>query len=239
MGNGTPTIILEAGYDSSGIDTWMDLMPTLADKTRVCTYDRAGVGIADNRPNGVHVTSGSQAEELHALLAGAHVEPPYVIVAHSYGGFIGRLFAARYASETAGLVLIDSSHEDEIAPYRRYYGNDPEGDWVDGGDRIDIRSTEHDLRQTARDYGDMPLGVVKAGRYEDVLTVALWNRTQADLATLSTDSVFVQATGGHFVMKDDPGVLLAVVDAVLDDARTGVPLPPCPQVVAGTDGSCP
>jgi hypothetical protein len=85
----------------------------------------------------------------------------------------------------------------------------------------------------------MPLAIVKAGAYEDVLSVALWDRTQADLATLSSDSVLVQAEGGHFVMNDDPKVLLAAINAVVSSARTNQPLPACRVVVAGTDGRCP
>lgn len=238
-GQGTPTIVLEAGYDSSGLDTWADLMEPLAGISRVCTYDRAGTGVSDPRPDGTHITSMSEADELHRLLQTAGIGGPYVVVAHSYGGFIGRLFAARYRDETAGLVLIDSSHEDEIQPYRRHYGNDPEGDWVDGGDPIDIDATVRALRRTARDDGNLPLVVVQAGEYEDVLSVALWQRTQADLATLSTDAVHVQATGGHFVMNDDPRVIEAVVRAVVDATRTGATLPPCPQLVNGTDATCP
>ena len=185
------------------------------------------------------VGCGSSARAVHRLLEGAGVDPPYVVVGHSYGGFVSRLFAAEYPGETAGLVLIDSSHEDEIGPYRRYYGNAPEGDWVDGGDLIDIDATRRALRTTARDYGDMPLAVVKAGQYEDVLTVSLWNRTQADLATLSSNAVLVQATGGHFVMNDDREVLLAAVRAVVASARSGDALPSCRDLVAGTDGQCP
>ena len=198
QGSGSPTIVAEAGYDSAGTSTYFDLMEPLSEISRVCTYDRAGTGTSDHRPDGMHVTSLLQARELHDLLEGAAISPPYVVVAHSYGGFVGRLFAATYPGETAGLVLIDSSHEDEIGPYRRYYGNAPEGDWVDGGDLIDIDATRRALRTTARDYGDMPLAVVKAGRYEDVLTVSLWDRTQADLATLSSNAVLVQAAGGTF-----------------------------------------
>jgi pimeloyl-ACP methyl ester carboxylesterase len=235
----SPTIVAEAGYDSSGTDTWSDLMDPLSDISRVCTYDRAGTGTSDPRPDGVHVTSMLEAEELHRLLEGARIEPPYVVVAHSYGGFVTRLFAQRYRSETAGLVLIDSSHENEIKPYRRFYGDSPEGDWVDGGDLIDIDATAQALRDTARDFGDLPLAVVKAGRYEDVLTVRLWDRTQADLATLSSNSVFVQATGGHFVMDDDPQVLLAAVEAVVDSARSEEPIGSCERVIIGTDGTCP
>ena len=110
---------------------------------------------------------------------------------------------------------------------------------MDGGDLIDIDATRRALRETARDYGDMPLAIVKAGRYEDVLTIALWDRTQADLATLSSNSVLVQAQGGHFVMNDDPKVLLAAIRAVVSSARTEEPLPGCPELVAGTDGTCP
>ena len=128
QGEGSPTIIAEAGYNSAGTSTYFDLMEPMAEVSRVCTYDRAGTGTSDHRPAGLHVTSLSEAKELHALLEGAAIAPPYVVVAHSYGGFVARLFAATYAQETAGLVLIDSSHEDEIGPYRRYYGNSPEGD---------------------------------------------------------------------------------------------------------------
>jgi len=238
-GSGSPTIIAEAGYDSAGTDTWFDLLGPLSEISRVCTYDRAGTGSSDTRPKRMHLTGMLEADELHRLLDGASVEPPYVVVGHSYGGFVSRLFAARYPNETAGLVLVDSSHEGEIEPYRRFYGDAPEGDWVDGGDLVDIDATARALRRTARDFGSLPLAVVKAGRYEDVLTVRLWDRTQADLATLSSNAVFVQATGGHFVMDDDPGVLLAAVRAVVDSARSGNPIASCAQVIDGTDGSCP
>jgi len=238
-GSGSPTIIAEAGYDSAGTDTWFDLLGPLSKVSRVCTYDRAGTGTSDPRPNGIRVSGMLEAEELHRLLEGAGIEPPDVVVSHSYGGFISRLFAASYPDETAGLVLVDSSHEDEIRPYRRFYGDAPQGDWVDGGDLVDIGATARALRETARDFGDLPLAVVKAGRYEDVLTTRLWDRTQADLATLSSNSVFVQATGGHFVMEDDPAVLLAAVKSVVESTRSGEPIASCERVIEGTDGSCP
>jgi pimeloyl-ACP methyl ester carboxylesterase len=239
QGEGSPTILTEDGYNSPGTSTYAELMEPMSDISRVCMYDRAGTGTSDHRSAGLHVTSQLEAKELHDLLEGAAIAPPYVVVAHSYGGFVARLFAATYASETAGLVLIDSSHEDEIEPYRRFYGDSPEGDWVDGGDLIDIDATRHALRTTARDYGDLPLAVVKAGTYEDVLTVALWDRTQADLATLSSNSVLVQAQGGHFVMDDDPRVLVTAIRVVVSSARAGEPLPSCRELVADTDGRCP
>ena len=239
-GEGSPTIVTEAGYDSSGQDEWFDLLDPLSEISRVCAYDRAGTGTSDARPSNATITSADQAEELHRVLDGAGVAGPFVLLAHSYGGFVARLFAAAYRDETAGLILIDSSHEDEIEPYHRYYGNDPEGAWVDGGTTIDIDRTERLLRGTARDYGDVPLVAIQAAAYEDVLSEALWNRTQADLATLSGDGRLVRAgRGGHNVQSDDPTLVLAIVRAVVATARDGSQLPACHDLVAGTDGGCP
>jgi hypothetical protein len=231
--------VAEAGYNSSGISTYSGTMASMAEISRVCTYDRAGTGSSDRRPEGMHVTSMLAANELRTLLDTASIRPPYVLVAHSYGGFIARLFAAKYPNETVGLVLIDSSHEGEIEPYQRHYGDSREGEWVDGGDLIDIDATQRALRTTARDYGSLPLAVVKAGRYEDVLSTSLWDRTQDDLATLSTNAVLIQAEGGHLVMNDDPAVLIAAVRAVVASARSEEELASCAEIVSGTDGRCP
>ena len=240
-GSGTPTIITEAGYDSAGTSTWFPVFDELASISRTCVYDRAGTGSSDDRPEADGLTSADQATELHALLAGAEIEPPYVLVGHSYGGFISRLFADAYPHETAGLVLIESSHEDEIEPYREFYGEAPDGDWIDGGDLLDIGATEAALRE-ARDYGDIPLVAIRAERYDDVLTEQLWRRTQADLATLSTKGLHVVALGsGHFVMEpgENPGVILVAVQTVVESARSGGPLPSCEEVFAASDAACP
>lgn len=237
-GSGSPTIVTEAGYDASGQSSFLGVMEPLSAVSRVCSYDRAGTGASDARPGGT-ITSADEADELHRLLQGAGVDGPYVLVAHSYGGFIARLLAAQYRDEVAGLVLLDSSHEDEIEPYKRHYGDSPKGDWVDGGNLIDIDATARLLRSKARDFGDLPLVAVQAHRYHDVLTTKLWNRTQADLATLSNDGVHVQAgSGGHIIMRDDPSLVLAVVRAVVQAARSGARLPACRALVTGTDGVC-
>ncbi|MEX0985323.1 MAG: alpha/beta hydrolase, partial [Actinomycetota bacterium] len=110
-GEGSPTIITEAGYDSAGTSTFSDLLDPLATISRVCAYDRAGTGVSDARPDADGLTVMDQVAELHALLDGAGIAPSYVLVGHSYGGFVSRLFAAAYPAETAGLLLIESSHE--------------------------------------------------------------------------------------------------------------------------------
>jgi pimeloyl-ACP methyl ester carboxylesterase len=243
-GEGSPTIVTEAGYDSPGTTTWFALTDELAAISRVCSYDRAGTGTSDPRPDPEGLTSADQANELHALLEEADIRGPYVLVAHSYGGFVSRLFADAYPEDTVGLVLVESSHEDEIEAYEEFYGRgDPRSDWIDGGDLLDIDATGTALR-AARGYGEMPLIVVRAERYDDVLDEGLWRSTQAELATFSDDSLLVIASGsGHFVMEPPPGgnpdVLVAAVAAVVEAARSGVPLPTCDAFVAALDAACP
>ena len=241
LGAGATTIVLEAGYDTGGTSAFSVIIPRLADIARVCTYDRAGTGSSDDRPpaEARGLTSLDQARELHALLAAAGLGPPYVLVAHSYGGFVSRLFAATYRDEVQALVLIESSHEDEVPAYRRYYGDDPEGDRIDGGDPLDMGATTRALRGAARDLGAIPVIVIRAQTYEDVLSETLWRRTQADLATLSTDGMEIEALhSGHLVQDDNPTVVVAAVRAAVRAVTSGEALVPCEQVIDGVEARC-
>jgi pimeloyl-ACP methyl ester carboxylesterase len=82
---------------------------------RACAYDRAGYGWSDASPS--PRTSKEIVRELHTLLKNAGMPGPYVLVGHSFGGYNVRLFAHEYPAETAGLVLVDSSHEDQEARF--------------------------------------------------------------------------------------------------------------------------
>ena len=103
-GQGSPTIILEAGLMSTVL-SWSKIQRTLAQSYRVVSYDRAGLGWSDLGP--MPRTAERMVEELHALLERAAIPPPYVLVGHSFGGLTMPLFAARYPRETAGVVLVD------------------------------------------------------------------------------------------------------------------------------------
>ena len=109
-GEGSPTVILESGLGDTYV-TWRKAQPKIAQFTRVCSYDRAGIGYSDSssRPR----TSKVIAEELHALLRAAGTAPPYVLVGHSMGGYTVRLYASLYRTEVAGMVLVDASHPDQ------------------------------------------------------------------------------------------------------------------------------
>lgn len=104
-GTGSPTVIIEAGLGdwSTG---WDVVQQGVAKATRVCTYDRAGWGWSEAGP--LPRDAAQFAKELYTLLQNANIPGPYVIVGHSLGGLAVRVFANEYASEVAGVVLIDT-----------------------------------------------------------------------------------------------------------------------------------
>jgi len=109
-GQGGPTVVLDSGLGDSFV-SWRKVQPQIAEFTRVCSYDRAGLGYSE--PRDEPRTSRMMASQLHALLQAANIEPPYVLVGHSMAGYDVRLYANAYPSEVVGMVLVDASHPDQ------------------------------------------------------------------------------------------------------------------------------
>ena len=111
-GTGSPTVVIVAGLGDWSTSWEGVVQPEVAKTTRVCTYDRAGLGWSDASSSPSDVAQFSQ--ELHTLLQNANVPGPYVMVGHSLGGLIVRVFAHDYAPEVAGIVLVDSMNPRQI-----------------------------------------------------------------------------------------------------------------------------
>ena len=109
VGQGSPTVILESGLGNMSTD-WANVRPEVAKTTRVCAYDRAGTGWSE--PGTAPRDPQQIARELHTLLSNAGIDDPYVLAGQSFGGLYVRIFAARYPTEVAGIVLVDASHPD-------------------------------------------------------------------------------------------------------------------------------
>jgi len=124
-GDGGPTVILDSGLGDSYL-SWRKVQPEIAKSTRVCSYDRAGLGYSDSssQPR----TSKVIAEEWHALLQTANISPPYVIVGHSMAGYDVRVYTSMYLKEIVGMVLVDASHPDQEDRFPRELKN-LEGSW--------------------------------------------------------------------------------------------------------------
>src|SRR5215211_3946421 len=106
VGQGSPTVVLDAG--SGGFSAqWVLVQREVSGTTRVCAYDRAGMGWSEMCPQPRDARQISN--ELHALLGKAGIEGPYVLVSHSLGGMYMQTYTARYPEEVAGMALVDSS----------------------------------------------------------------------------------------------------------------------------------
>lgn len=113
-GTGAPAVMIESGI-GSGWETWGAVVTELAHFSRVCVYDRSGYGWSDSEPeSGPDANTASNlANEFRSLLVNAPVPGPYILVAHSFGAYIARIYADRFRGDLLGMVLVDPSHEDE------------------------------------------------------------------------------------------------------------------------------
>ncbi len=105
-GEGGPTVILMAGLFSWSV-VWYKTQPVIAQKTRVCAFDRAGYGFSDPAPRPQILSD--VVDDLHAALNAGPIPGPYVLVGHSLGGIEARLYTQRWPKEVVGMVLVDTS----------------------------------------------------------------------------------------------------------------------------------
>lgn len=242
-GSGSPTVVMEAGGGAMASDLER-ISAAVAGDTRVCVYDRAGRGWSESAPTSPH---GIQiATDLHTLLQRAQVPGPYVLAGHSFGGLYVQTYAARYPSEVAGMVLIDSTAPNAAAsdyavrPYalERVFALVSATAQLGlghlfGATAGDLRSTIDEyadagdaVKQAASltDFGEKPLFVLTAGSGSD----ASWFAAQDQMASLSTDSVHRVVEGAsHDALVSEPDGAAATTRAILDvvaSVRSGEPL---------------
>jgi pimeloyl-ACP methyl ester carboxylesterase len=113
-GSGSPAVILESGGGGYGGYGWRKVQAEVAKFTTVCWYDCAGEGWSDPAPTAR--SSATIVHDLQELLQRAPVAGPYLLVGHPIGGEYVRIFTAKFPSEVAGVVLVDSSHPDQREP---------------------------------------------------------------------------------------------------------------------------
>ena len=108
VGHGSPTVVLDSGWGDFSA-AWVRVQQEVSSATRVCAYDRAGMGWSEMgpEPRDARQITG----ELHTLLSKAGIDGPYVLVGHSLGGLSMQTYAHRYPDEVAGVVLVDSSFD--------------------------------------------------------------------------------------------------------------------------------
>jgi pimeloyl-ACP methyl ester carboxylesterase len=212
MGEGSPTVILEQGANA-GYDYLGHLQEQVSGFTRVCVHER-------EKPQFGQRTARDFAEDLHQLLRTARIDTPYVFAAHSFGGYVARLYADEYPDDVVGMVLIDSAHEDQLFELQRIFS--PEYyhtiiTEIRAIPTVDFEASAAQASAIGR-LGDMPLVVLTAPQVEVTaeLNSLLWTQTwierlQHDLARLSTNGTQIIVSGtDHFSIVRNQ----ATVDAI-------------------------
>lgn len=114
-GQGSPTVVFETGGSPGGggpLEYWERVQPAVSKFMRTVSYDRAGIGLSAAGP--APRDARQVARELHVALRNARVPPPYILVGHSFGGPLNRVFAGMYPDECVGMVLLDPTQEEFI-----------------------------------------------------------------------------------------------------------------------------
>lgn len=119
LGQGAPTVILDAGYGGTS-KAWVKVQPEVAKTHRVCAYDRPGYGLSD--PGPMPRDGEAVARDLDHALRRARVGGPFIVVGHSAGALYMRLFAERRPRDVVGMVLVDPSVEHQNLRFAAVFG---------------------------------------------------------------------------------------------------------------------
>ena len=224
-GSGNPTVVLEAGGRES-LEAWSNVFPEIARFTRVVAYDRAGLGKSEIGPEPRSFTR--YATELHTMLHGAGISPPYVLVGHSMGAAVLRAFAHLFPNEIAGLVFVDpfneqifrsvspKEKEEEIARQDAAAKNGSAGQQAEW--RMAKGQAENDFPELGS-FGrppDVPMMLLVAGRERGPYWVkAVLAEYGTWIAEDSEGGLVVDPESRHHIQQDNPALVIAAIRRVV------------------------
>lgn len=263
QGSGSPTVVLVSGRTDRS-DIWQSVATPeqsgtpvfsgVSETTRVCAYDRPGtvtitgehVEASRSTPVPQPTTAADGVRDLHALLSAAEIPGPIVLVAHSWGGLIARLYADTYPTGVDGLVLVDtltellydgltpqeqewwltlnSNYSPDLEPYNQEKSNfEPSFQSLrDAGDPLPMPAAiltsdqPYDLEPIAA-AGELPLGI--PADFGQVIFAAHLAGQNA-LAERLHAKIVLDTNAGHYVQTEQPALTISTIDQVVDAART-------------------
>jgi pimeloyl-ACP methyl ester carboxylesterase len=222
-GSGSPTVVMDSGLNMT-LDSWGKVPADVAAFTRVCTYNRSGLGYSDSGPK--PRTSKTIVNELETLLVNGGIRGPYVLVGHSFGGLNVRLYASQHPDKVAGIVLIDASHENQYqllaalkseAERQEYLQHEGGGNF----EGVDLLASAAELRG-APPFPSVPLLVLTPGRreHQDTKEAQVMEQMQAELAKLAPNGKqIIVENSSHFIQLDRPLLVADSIFVVVRAAR--------------------
>jgi pimeloyl-ACP methyl ester carboxylesterase len=207
------TIVFESGYGCD-LNNWNSIKSDVSKFANVFLYDRDGIGRSKKSSEPKH--SMQIINNLRNLLKKAEVKPPYLLVGHSFGGVNVRLFANKYLEEVAGVILLDSVHEEQnkkmVPLFTEKVREDYLGQFAVEATLSEFEESLEQVRGTK--LGEIPLLVITGGTqsHHTNPSMAQWMMFQKELANLSTTSNhLVIKEAGHAVHIDEPQLVINAI----------------------------
>lgn len=239
-GSGTPTVVLETGLGAESAD-WQPVQAAIDARFRVFRYDRAGRGASE--PASGPRDAAAMVDDLAKLLNAARMPAPWLLVGHSYGGLLMRLFARRFRAQTCGLVLVEAMHDEQFDAFGQAFVEPTPDDshaltsmralWRDGWrdarttpEGIDFPASFRAARaiSTPGTLGDLPMAVLAANSFGHSPFFAAhrrgdlqrqWENMQASFLALSSRAELIHVPQSeHFMQRDAPQAIVDAIDRV-------------------------
>ncbi|WP_332853731.1 alpha/beta fold hydrolase [Duganella sp. S19_KUP01_CR8] len=233
-GSGPYTVIFEAGF-ASDLSVWRKVAPEIAKSAKVFVYSRAGIGKSDARPEAR--TPQRSSAEFEQVIEAAHLSPPYILVGHSYGGYLIRLFAQRHPEQVAGMVFVDPSMERfdtelkkldaaKVAQDQQYLDSLTPAPLKAESKLVDDAFSAASLQPAPR-LPDVPAVVLTSTMVREqpeffmhtVPAVAVWRSLHEQLfLQFSSGSHVVTANSGHNIHLEEPALVAGAIQQVMAGA---------------------
>lgn len=237
MGTGSPVVIFitGAGADLKNFGT---VQTEIAKLTRTLSYDRAGIGLSEEL--NTERTVDHFAVELNEILEKENIEPPYLMVSHSLGGFIARWYVHAYPDKVAGMVLIDPAYEGFMDTIRNTRSADQRRrmkDMVDLGivnkpkssrKELEMLQKDEELLRSTRLPLQIPITMLTSGRFSDeerkagatAEDIEKWVRFHERLQLQAPQlKHIVTEKSGTFIHQEEPELVIAEIKSMLEVLR--------------------
>jgi len=238
-GTGGPAVVFEAELADS-LNVWLPIWRRISELTTVIAYSRAGFGQSEAGSSDHSVPH--SAADLHELLHRLPVQPPYILVARSYGSLIARLYTSLYPTDVAGIVLVDGTHEQQVQRYGtidstyprefRQYFDSMLARLPPGAEAAEIRETVRIQMEGGvpglTPLPDIPIAVLTSMRSDESARFVngtargheVWRALHDEWFRRSRDGIHIETTrSGHGIQDDEPDLVLMAIRFVLDRTR--------------------
>jgi pimeloyl-ACP methyl ester carboxylesterase len=237
MGSGSPVVIFITGAGAD-LKNFSAVQTEIAKRTRTLSYDRAGIGLSEELDT--ERTVDHFAVELNEILEKENIEPPYLVVSHSLGGFIARWYVHAYPDKVAGMVLIDPAYEGFMDTIRNTRSADQRRrmkDMVDLGivnkpkssrKELEMLQKDEELMRSTRLPLQIPITMLTSGRFSDeerkagstAEDIEKWVRFHERLQLQAPQlKHVVTEKSGTFIHQEEPELVIAEIKSMLEVLR--------------------